>query len=64
MIIQFVLLAVVLSPLVALMVYAAFFSGPHGGSWVKEDGTIIEWDGDGGGRILHRDGRLEEFPKR
>lgn len=35
------------------------------GSWVKEDGTIIEWDGDGrgGGRILHPDGRLEEFPR-
>ena len=46
--------------LAALVVLALF--GDAGGTWVKQDGTIIEWDGDGGGRILHPDGRLEEFP--
>ena len=45
-------------------VILALVVGNCGGSWVKEDGTIVEWDGDGGGRILHPDGRLEEFPRK
>lgn len=50
--------------LIPLAIFALMiWIGDCGGSWVKEDGTIIEWDGDGGGRILHPNGKLEEFPQ-
>jgi len=31
------------------------------GSYIHRDGTIVEWDGDGHGRILRPDGKLEEY---
>jgi len=33
---------------------AMFLDG--GGSWIKEDGTIIEWDGKGFAQIVEPDG--------
>jgi len=32
-----------------------------GGSWVKRDGTIIEWDGEGNSWKLDPDGTLHEY---
>jgi hypothetical protein len=35
-----------------------FKCGSPGGSWIKQDGTIIEWDGQGNCNILKPDGTL------
>lgn len=58
-----ILLILAVIGMFVLLGFCAWDDIKHGGgSWIKEDGTIIEWDGDGGGRILHPDGRLDEFP--
>jgi hypothetical protein len=35
-----------------------FKCGSPGGSWIKQNGTIIEWDGQGNCNILKPDGTL------
>lgn len=49
--------ALVVALAIAVLVIAAIYD-PGGGSYVAQDGRIIEWDGEG--RVLHPDGRMEE----
>jgi len=45
---------------IALLILC-FMLPSGGGSWVKRDGTIIEWDGEGNSWKLDPDGTLHEY---
>ena len=55
------MILIIISVGVIALAVGMFVIPSGGSSWVKEDGTIIEWDGDGHCRVLHPNGRLDEY---
>lgn len=43
------------------IIIGAYLDFNGGNSWIKEDGTIIEWDGQGNCNILEPDGTLHQL---
>ena len=59
---EYVFLSIIALLMIIALTVMGWALATSGSSYIKEDGTIIEWDHGGGGRILRPNGDLEEYP--
>ena len=58
-----ILLGIIHIPVIVALIVLYWAMSDGSGSYTYEDGTIVEWDGiGGGGRIVDPDGTLHEYP--